>query len=514
MENRAEGAVKTEHFRRAAVERAVFCLTVFFSMLVFFAVLHPIPIMDEDDVLYTVLSRPAIPIPGYWNPSRMMPEVLMPLCGNLAALCARLGFGSFIDCQVFLLAAMLSGFITAYVYAFRRLLELRFHTESFTAVCLSGLFLLLHFLIFRTDYSRNLYMFYSYDACCVFYYTMPALLCCTLVLYFMASQDGQAILTEGSLLRKSLLVLALYFALFSNLFGSVILAVYAGFRVLRNLLRKRRAFLKNNVLMIGIVVLWLIAVCLEATGGRAGGAVTAVAEGRAPFLSVVGDAAGSLAGRLAKSSLLFRLMTAACAVAVAAVSLIRPNKEENQRTFSACGETLVCGVLSALFIVALSAAARNPEYAGRPQAIFPVVFCVFLLIILSVLHAVKRIPGTVLLLPILLVFVFTVTNTRFLTFADSNPLFIDGRLAVEIENDIYGKIVDAAEAGETEVTVQVPKSWELMTNWPHNANIGNPMAEFFLKYGLIDRPITVHTEPSEEYNEVFGIHPDLNRMMP
>ena len=84
------------------------------------------------------------------------------------------------------------------------------------------------------------------------------------------------------------------------------------------------------------------------------------------------------------------------------------------------------------------------------------------------------------LLPILLVFVFTVTNTRFLTFADSNPLFIDGRLAVEIENDIYGKIVDAAEAGETEVTVQVPKSWELMTNWPHNANIGNPMAEFFL----------------------------------
>ena len=328
MENGAEGAVKTEHFRRAAVERTVFCLTVFFSMLVFFAVLHPIPIMDEDDVLYTVLSRPAIPIPGYWNPSRMMPEVLMPLCGNLAALCARLGFGSFIDCQVFLLAAMLSGFITAYVYAFRRLLELRFHTESFTAVCLSGLFLLLHFLIFRTDYSRNLYMFYSYDACCVFYYTMPALLCCTLVLHFMASQDGQAILTEGSLLRKSLLVLALYFALFSNLFGSVILAVYAGFRVLRNLLRKRSAFLKDNALMIGIVVLWLIAVCLEATGGRAGGAVTAVAEGRAPFLSVVGDALGSLARRFTESSLLFRLMTAACAVAVAAVSLIRPNKED------------------------------------------------------------------------------------------------------------------------------------------------------------------------------------------
>lgn len=45
------------------------CLAVFAAMSVFFIVLHPIPIMDEDDVIYTVLSRKAIPIPGAWNPS-------------------------------------------------------------------------------------------------------------------------------------------------------------------------------------------------------------------------------------------------------------------------------------------------------------------------------------------------------------------------------------------------------------------------------------------------------------
>ena len=85
---------------------------------------------------------------------------------------------------------------------------------------------------------------------------------------------------------------------------------------------------------------------------------------------------------------------------------------------------------------------------------------------------------------------------------------------MKIENDIYGKVIEAAEAGETEVTVQVPKSWDLTANWPHNANIGNPIAEFFLKYGLIDHEITVYTEPSEEYNEAFGIHPDLSRIVP
>ena len=35
----------------------LFCLAVFAAMSVFFIVLHPIPIMDEDDVVYPVLSR-------------------------------------------------------------------------------------------------------------------------------------------------------------------------------------------------------------------------------------------------------------------------------------------------------------------------------------------------------------------------------------------------------------------------------------------------------------------------
>ena len=84
------------------------CLAVFAAMSVFFIVLHPIPIMDEDDVIYTVLSRKAIPIPGAWNPSRMMPELLSSLCGNLAGLCAALHLGRFIDCQIAVLGLMLS----------------------------------------------------------------------------------------------------------------------------------------------------------------------------------------------------------------------------------------------------------------------------------------------------------------------------------------------------------------------------------------------------------------------
>ena len=90
----------------------IFAAAILVSMMVFFIMLHPIPIMDEDDVIYTVLIRKAIPIPGGWNPSRLMPEVLASFCGNAAAVLTRFGFGHFIHCQVAVAGTLRSLFIT------------------------------------------------------------------------------------------------------------------------------------------------------------------------------------------------------------------------------------------------------------------------------------------------------------------------------------------------------------------------------------------------------------------
>ena len=147
-----------EQSKRKDFEIIIFCIAVFSAMLVFFTVLHPIPIMDEDDVIYTVIVRKAIPTPGSWNPSRVMPEVMTSFCGNLSALCTAFGFGRFIDCQVVIYGVFFSLFITAYVWAFFQLLEKRFSCSRFQAVCLSILFLMLHFLVFRTKDSHNNYI--------------------------------------------------------------------------------------------------------------------------------------------------------------------------------------------------------------------------------------------------------------------------------------------------------------------------------------------------------------------
>jgi len=481
----------------------LFCLAVFAAMSVFFIVLHPIPIMDEDDVIYTVLSRKAIPIPGAWNPSRMMPELLSSLCGNLAGLCAALHLGRFIDCQITVLGLMLGAFITGYVYSLKRLLEKRFRFGQFSAVCLGLLFLLLHFLIFRSGYSRNLYMFHTYDQCCIFFYTIPALLCCSLVMQFMAEPDKTPRLTGTRPLRESMLVLVLYLAVFSNLFGSAVLAAYAFFRAVREGVRGKKAgadgkgLLKSGAIWLSVVVFWLLAAVLEATGGRAGGGAGIA---RASRLSL---ACGELMKLLGKTAPLFWLLVLAAASAGIVLLAAEKNGESRKNGLSFLGGILAWCIPNALFLLLLSAVV-NPKYAGRPEAMFTLLFSVMLLMVLCFAAAVRRWPKTALLLPILLLFVYSMTNTRFLTFADSNPLELDGHLAVAVENEIYEGIIAAAEAGETEITVAVPVSGE-DGNWPHDGNVGKPMAEFFLKYGLIDHEIIVHTQPDEAFNRAFNI---------
>jgi hypothetical protein len=57
---------------------------VFVFMFVFFYNIHPLVILDADDWTYVSYSRMALPSARYWNPSRILPELLMSGCSNFA----------------------------------------------------------------------------------------------------------------------------------------------------------------------------------------------------------------------------------------------------------------------------------------------------------------------------------------------------------------------------------------------------------------------------------------------
>lgn len=63
----------------------IFLIMISLFFIIFYVVIHPIVLFDSDDWIYCNVSRDAIPLYRTWNPTRILPEVLMPLCTKMGA---------------------------------------------------------------------------------------------------------------------------------------------------------------------------------------------------------------------------------------------------------------------------------------------------------------------------------------------------------------------------------------------------------------------------------------------
>ena len=56
---------------------------IFVFVVVFYTYFHPLYIFDTDDWTYIAANRVPLPSTDAWNPTRILPEVLMPLTASL-----------------------------------------------------------------------------------------------------------------------------------------------------------------------------------------------------------------------------------------------------------------------------------------------------------------------------------------------------------------------------------------------------------------------------------------------
>lgn len=486
--------------------RKLFILIVMAFFTVFFTVLHPVPIMDGDDMIYILQSRAAIPYPGAWNPAKVLPEVLMPLCGNLSGMMAALGLGSFMSCQVFVLALMFSAFIGFYTYCFMRVLEKRMGADRFTAIALSVLFLLFHFLALRTGKTDNQYLFFTFDANCVFNYVIPVLLNCGMTMLLIGVENSRALISEGSVFKRALFVTGVYFAVFSNLFASVVLAAYVGFYLLHKLIICLRAksgvkeYARENIVYIVILAMWLVALCLEGTGDRASIAYNTSGS----VFARLGASLAVFSAKLAETSLLIRLIALFAVAGAVPVLFFRCNKEERKDFLTMVIIAVAYALATGIFLI-LFGTITTTDYLSRIDVVFGFFAVMLFIVMLCICLIVRKFALLELLLPVAIIFTYTMTNTDGHTFKDINELAINGHLALEIQEDICQQILTGAESGAEEITVYVVKTNDGWSNWPHSLSLGDEYAKIFYKYGLIDRPVKVTVVPSYEFNEKYGL---------
>lgn len=486
----------------------VWYVAVFGFLMVWFTQIHPLVVYDADDWTYLAYVRSATPIWGDWNPAKVFPETVMPLFSTVAVYTLMPLLGDYILAQTVMHALVVSAFITVYVFCFAELAKRVLPVKAAGAVAASALFLLLHFLIFRSRQQDNRYLFHCVDLNCYYNYLIPGLLNASLVMYMLNNPGFDAFLAGGSPARKGIFYLILYYAIFSNLTTSGILAAFAGSSLLISIIRKGRSFrlgqfVRENALFLGILLAWLVSAIFELNGGRA-----ASDEWNGSFAWKLKYTLYGLKEVAFGCNPVFWCVSVCCVVAaIAALAASRGKKKENP----------VDPWLSAVCIVAAAAilvytlflcAAVTPSYIYRSEYLFE--FCFFGLMIVSLCFAYlfSVWPKLFVLAPLALCILASRINTGGATFQESTMGNLDPKICAEISRDIIDQYVQADQAGQKQMLLYVPVHTEdpdTQDNWPHSVVLIPRITNTLYEHGIISYPIDITVVPSVEMNEKYHL---------
>ena len=264
--------------------RSLFFFFVF--LLLFFFLIHPIFIFDTDDWGNMALSRPLYPTLQTYNPSKILPEFLMPLISLISVklfypitndFVFSISFGITL-CYTFFIALYITSllsFIKCSISNFFDYKNAKFPKEEVVVtVVLLIVIVLYHFYPISSDQ----YLLYELNATCIFHYSIPALLNLTLLMLFVCKFDFyRNFWSNQNYLVKFVVITLIYFSIFSNLLLNTHLVAFASISIainLINVIKKKsvdnlKNVFKKEFLSIVILFFFCISALYEANGLRA-----------------------------------------------------------------------------------------------------------------------------------------------------------------------------------------------------------------------------------------------------
>jgi len=454
---------------------------VLIAVFVFFTSMYPSVPFDADDWYYLSgfpVSPVPIPHPGVWNPTRILPEHLMPIAGYFSAYIVYPLTGDYLHSFAITTALLISLFMTALYISLYRLFKAL--SKDKKACALTGLLTIaLCFALFRSKPSNNLHLFIAHSLNLHYFYTLPNILNSIVVcILFRLYLTGK--LSFGSIRGNApLLIILLYFSILSMLFSAITLLAFAVSVLMYNLrdslihrnekfALRLRGFLKdsvkhNNIAVVSVLGM-LLAIVAESVGGRANwdsGITYSESIFSAGFLSRVISASGSLLGLFPTMSL-FVLAVAAVIICLSAGACHLCRKRDKLSLFSkVISVTLVSVVFSFLFVILVSAKG-GIQYAGGIRGTYSVFFFLVLLISLACLYIHTKIPLARMFYPLLSVIVILVAvNTRW------PYAFPYGRTYTQaaLTKSFIEATVEADRNNEPVVELRVPV-YSTEGNWP------------------------------------------------
>ena len=484
--------------------RRLWYVSVFAFVFFWFTQIHPLTVYDADDWRYISYVRTALPLWNDWNPARVFPEVFMPLMSAVAVHILMPVLGDYLQALTVMHGLVVALFICLYMYCFLQMIKRVFSLSTWGNICASALFLIFHFLIFRNYDNSNVYMFFCWDLTCYYYYLIPSLLNASLVMSMMGRTGLKEQILAMPVEQKGLLAAVVYFAIFSNLPASGILAAYSGSVLLKELLRlllrreNGKKFWKDQSIHIGILAVWLLSAIFELNGGRAGADYMGT---NVPLLQAIKEAAYAFSRLPSYCNPVF-LGTAGVLCVLMAVIMVR--KKEECRHFAAEAMVSLIGLCAMLVYAVLLCAVVDLSYTRRMEYQFGFLFYLLLILTLAFSCVLEKLPRLYLVVPVLLCVLAGECNTLDKTFLESNQTNLDSRICNQISQDMIDCFIQADIAGETTVSLPLPM-WYSSDNWPHSTYIGDKIGDSLYEHGIISRRIKAIPRLTTDKNVEYGL---------
>ena len=484
------------------------CLALLFGgLLYFWTVAHPLYIYDTDDWTYITQTRMPFPSLKEWNPSKVLPETLMPMITRFGVWALSLSSLDLISTIAISHGFFLTTCVFIYLLLFTRRFCIKYKSSKYVFGWILLIITLAHFSVYIGTENEIRHMFYAINLTCVYNYTIPGLFNAGLILVFLI--NGNKIFLSDSHIKTGVVILLIYLAVFSNLFQSVILPAYIFSILTQNsiLAKCKQRILKKNdlILWISIIFIWLVSLAFEFLGSRSSsirGDIHLMDSIKAYFRNYTGTD---------RSYWVICVCIILCAAILWINDIYRRSRKSKEVLLSLIDTDLYIYVCSffivSLFLVLLCSIA-GASYLNRASVFFSIYFFVMLIVMDCLGYLYTHFRAIEMLMPLSAYFLVILTVFSNVRYRSCNILSYEEQKVKAVDECILKQVTDGVRDGNKDVIVKVPVTTTgSEDNFPIAITYGGDRIEKSLKrLGIISDDISIHLEADDGINQQFGLH--------
>lgn len=470
---------------------------VFVVITVFFTAIHPLTIISGDDWFNLSLGRQAYPQWSGFNPTKVVPEVLFPLFGNIASsIIMPLGF-TFLQSVAYITAILVASLTVVFLYQFYMLLREKMDFSAYVSSLLVIFYLLCLFGMFRTLDNNSPYLLWEQNITCYYHYIVPALINGSLAIYFLRKEVHALRVVSENRVTAGMLVFAIYLCVLSNIFASVFLAILCGVIVFVELISRRYKIIetiKAYPFHVVTIVMWVISAVFEMNGGRA----EMMTKGHMNISATI----NAFASLLKLSERTF-MVVMAIGVIFGAVYLLKGSDEKSNNGRYVFWVCILSGLITTVALILVCAKAST-NYAARPVVMWGTFMYLIIVASIGIGYLIAVFKPVNYIVPIVVLCLVNKTTDQNHSLRESHNGNVPFAVANAISQNMIDQVKTAVNANQRTMELHVPKGDD-NDNWPFPVTRGKAISETLKSNGLIPRNIEIKILPDREMNAKYGM---------